>query len=118
MISQIDFYYLYYNKPYTMSFNNTQTLSSFGFKFTSPDYIKTSKSWTFVDPRFGNPTIDINTWNTITSDKYITTIKNTRPRSNTNQDTIDTTNIRKLQKLNKIITNKIKRNRLNKYSNF
>ena len=99
-----------------MQFHDTQVLSSFGFKFTSPDYIKTSKSWTFVDPRYGNPTIDINTWNNITSDNYITTIKNTRMSSN--QDTKDTTNIRKLQKLNKVITNKIKRNRLNKYSNF
>ena len=99
-----------------MQFHDTQLLSSFGFKFTSPDYIKTSKSWTFVDPRYGNPTIDINTWNNITSDNYITTIKNTRMSSN--QNTKDTTNIRKLQKLNKVITNKIKRNRLNKYSNF
>jgi len=99
-----------------MLFHDAQTLSSFGFKFTSPDYDKSSTSWTFIDPRLGNPTIDINTWNTITSDNYITTIKNTRMSSN--QDTKDTTNIRKLQKLNKIITNKIKRNRLNKYSNF
>ena len=72
-----------------MQFHDAQVLSSFGFKFTSPDYIKTSKSWTFVDPRYGNPTIDINTWNTITSDNYITTIKNTRMSSN--QDTKDTT---------------------------
>ena len=78
-------------------------------KFTSPDYIKTSKSWTFVDPRYGNPTIDINTWNTITSDNYITT--NTRMSSNQHikDTTKNTTNIRKLQKLNKVITNKIKR---------
>lgn len=97
-----------------MQFHDAQTLSSFGFKFSSPDYDSSSKSWTFVNPRFGNPTIDINTWNTITSDNYITSIKNTRIRQNTK----DTTNIRKQQKLHKIITNKIKRNRLNKFSNF
>jgi len=115
LISQIDFSYLYFNKPYTMQFHDTQVLSSFGFKFTSPDYIKTSKSWTFVDPRYGNPTIDINTWNTITSDNYNTTIKNNSIRQTTKNDT---THLRKQQKLHKLVTNKIKRNRLNKYSTF
>lgn len=97
-----------------MLFHDAQTLSSFGFKFTSPDYDKSSKSWTFVDPRLGNPSIDINTWNTITSDNYITTIKNNSIR----QTTKDTTHLRKQQKLHKLVTNKIKRNRLNKFSQF
>lgn len=97
-----------------MLFHDAQTLSSFGFKFTSPDYDKSSTSWTFIDPRLGNPTIDINTWNTITSDSYITSIKNTSIRQNTK----DTTHLRKQQKLHKLVTNKIKRNRLNKFSQF
>ena len=92
-----------------------QPLSPFGFTFTSPDYHKSSTSWKFVDPRLGNPTIDINTWNTITSDNYNTTIKNNSIRQTTKNDT---THLRKLQKLHKLVTNKIKRNRLNKYSTF
>ena len=98
-----------------MQSHDVQVLSSFGFTFTSPDYHKSSTSWTFVDPRLGNPSIDINTWNTITSDSYITSIKNTRIRQNTKNDT---THLRKQQKLHKLVTNKIKRNRLNKYSTF
>lgn len=97
-----------------MQSHNVQTLSSFGFTFTSPDYDKSSTSWTFIDPRLGNPSIDINTWNTITSDSYITSIKNTRIRQNTK----DTTHLRTQQKLHKLVTNKIKRNRLNKFSQF